>query len=116
MSRWLLQHSRSIAHTNTEANPGEEADVAGTAEEGDPVGRQAAARRGGGGGGRGAEAGIVPTPSLVSGVAAAAAARSTILVAGLAGLVAGAMSMAAGEYVSGSSPRGAQRPRYTRDA
>ncbi len=47
--------------------------------------------------------GIVSTASLVMGVAAAGTARSDILVAGVAGLVAGAMSMAAGEYVSVSS-------------
>jgi len=48
----------------------------------------------------GANDGIVSTASLVLGVAAAHADRSNILTAGLAGLVAGAMSMAAGEYVS----------------
>ncbi|OOG58990.1 VIT family protein [Polaromonas sp. C04] len=48
----------------------------------------------------GANDGIVSTASLVLGVAAAHATHSSILVAGLAGLVAGAMSMAAGEYVS----------------
>jgi len=51
----------------------------------------------------GANDGIVSTSSLVVGVAAAHAARNEILVAGVAGLVAGAMSMAAGEYVSVSS-------------
>jgi len=51
----------------------------------------------------GANDGIVSTASLVIGVAAANAARADILVAGVAGLVAGAMSMAAGEYVSVSS-------------
>jgi VIT1/CCC1 family predicted Fe2+/Mn2+ transporter len=48
----------------------------------------------------GANDGIVSTASLVIGVAAAEADRSAILIAGLAGLVAGSMSMAAGEYVS----------------
>jgi VIT1/CCC1 family predicted Fe2+/Mn2+ transporter len=48
----------------------------------------------------GANDGIVSTASLVLGVAAASAAREDILIAGVAGLVAGAMSMAAGEYVS----------------
>src|SRR3982751_6821271 len=48
----------------------------------------------------GANDGIVSTSSLLIGVAAAEANRSSILIAGLAGLVAGAMSMAAGEYVS----------------
>lgn len=51
----------------------------------------------------GANDGIVSTASLVVGVSAAAAGRGEILVAGVAGLVAGAMSMAAGEYVSVSS-------------
>ncbi len=51
----------------------------------------------------GANDGIVSTASLIVGVAAANAARGDILVAGVAGLVAGAMSMAAGEYVSVSS-------------
>lgn len=51
----------------------------------------------------GANDGIVSTASLVLGVAAAGATAQAILVAGVAGLVAGAMSMAAGEYVSVSS-------------
>jgi VIT1/CCC1 family predicted Fe2+/Mn2+ transporter len=51
----------------------------------------------------GANDGIVSTASLVVGVAAAGAARGDVLIAGFAGLVAGAMSMAAGEYVSVSS-------------
>jgi len=51
----------------------------------------------------GANDGIVSTASLVLGVAASGADRSAVLVAGVAGLVAGAMSMAAGEYVSVSS-------------
>jgi VIT1/CCC1 family predicted Fe2+/Mn2+ transporter len=51
----------------------------------------------------GANDGILSTASLVVGVAAATAARQQVLVAGVAGLVAGALSMAAGEYVSVSS-------------
>ncbi len=51
----------------------------------------------------GANDGIVSTASLVLGVAAANPDRNAILIAGVAGLVAGAMSMAAGEYVSVSS-------------
>lgn len=51
----------------------------------------------------GANDGIVSTASLIVGVAAASASTSDVLTAGLAGLVAGAMSMAAGEYVSVSS-------------
>lgn len=51
----------------------------------------------------GANDGIVSTASLVVGVAAADATHANIMVAGVAGLVAGAMSMAAGEYVSVSS-------------
>ena len=51
----------------------------------------------------GANDGIISTASLIVGVAAAAATQSDVLIAGVAGLVAGAMSMAAGEYVSVSS-------------
>jgi VIT1/CCC1 family predicted Fe2+/Mn2+ transporter len=51
----------------------------------------------------GANDGILSTASLIVGVAAAEASRNSVLVAGIAGLVAGAMSMAAGEYVSVSS-------------
>lgn len=57
----------------------------------------------------GANDGIVSTASLVLGVAAANASRHDILVAGVAGLVAGAMSMAAGEYVSVSSQADTER-------
>ena len=51
----------------------------------------------------GANDGIVSTASLIVGVAAAAATQNDVVIAGVAGLVAGAMSMAAGEYVSVSS-------------
>lgn len=51
----------------------------------------------------GANDGIVSTASLIVGVAAAASSKGEVLLAGVAGLVAGAMSMAAGEYVSVSS-------------
>lgn len=51
----------------------------------------------------GANDGIVSTASLIVGVAASNAEHGAILIAGMAGLVAGAMSMAAGEYVSVSS-------------
>lgn len=51
----------------------------------------------------GANDGIVSTASLIIGVAAASASHANVLLAGVAGLVAGAMSMAAGEYVSVSS-------------
>jgi VIT1/CCC1 family predicted Fe2+/Mn2+ transporter len=51
----------------------------------------------------GANDGIISTASLILGVASAAASRTDILLTGVAGLVAGAMSMAAGEYVSVSS-------------
>ena len=51
----------------------------------------------------GANDGIISTASLVLGVASAAASRNDIMLTGVAGLVAGAMSMAAGEYVSVSS-------------
>jgi VIT1/CCC1 family predicted Fe2+/Mn2+ transporter len=53
----------------------------------------------------GADDGIVSTASLMIGVAASSASKGTVLVAGVAGLVAGAMSMAAGEFVSVSSQR-----------
>jgi len=51
----------------------------------------------------GANDGLISTSSLVVGVAASGVPRSAVLIAGVAGLVAGAMSMAAGEYVSVSS-------------
>ncbi|HEX5998113.1 MAG TPA: VIT family protein [Hyphomicrobiaceae bacterium] len=51
----------------------------------------------------GANDGLISTASLIVGVAAASPSRNEVLVAGVAGLVAGAMSMAAGEYVSVSS-------------
>jgi VIT1/CCC1 family predicted Fe2+/Mn2+ transporter len=57
----------------------------------------------------GANDGILSTASLVLGVAASGAASSTVVTAGIAGLVAGALSMAAGEYVSVSSQRDAER-------
>lgn len=53
----------------------------------------------------GADDGLVSTASLMIGVAATSASRSAVIMVGLAGLVAGAMSMAAGEYVSVSSQR-----------
>lgn len=53
----------------------------------------------------GANDGLTSTASLVIGVAAASSSRSAILIAGVAGLTAGALSMAAGEYVSVSSQR-----------
>jgi VIT1/CCC1 family predicted Fe2+/Mn2+ transporter len=57
----------------------------------------------------GANDGIVSTASLIVGVAAANAARGSIILAGTAGLVAGAMSMAAGEYVSVKSQEDTER-------
>src|SRR4249920_1380233 len=51
----------------------------------------------------GANDGIISTASLIVGVAAAAATQHDVMIAGVAGLVAGAMSMASGEYVSVSS-------------
>ena len=63
----------------------------------------------------GADDGIVSTASLVIGVAAAAASRNAVLVAGVAGLVAGATSMAAGEYVSVSSQRDAEQADIARE-
>ncbi len=63
----------------------------------------------------GANDGIVSTASLVLGVAAAGADAKAILVAGVAGLVAGAMSMAAGEYVSVSSQSDTEQADLTRE-
>ncbi len=63
----------------------------------------------------GANDGIVSTASLIVGVAAADATRSAILVAGIAGLVAGAMSMAAGEYVSVSSQADTEKADLARE-
>ena len=60
----------------------------------------------------GANDGIVSTASLVLGVAASSASREAVRIAGVAGLVAGAMSMAAGEYISMRSQR--FRPRISR--
>jgi VIT1/CCC1 family predicted Fe2+/Mn2+ transporter len=63
----------------------------------------------------GANDGIVSTASLIIGVAAAAATARQVLVAGVAGLVAGAMSMAAGEFVSVSSQADTERADLTRE-
>jgi VIT1/CCC1 family predicted Fe2+/Mn2+ transporter len=63
----------------------------------------------------GANDGIVSTASLVLGVAAAGADSKGILIAGVAGLVAGAMSMAAGEYVSVSSQADTERADLARE-
>lgn len=63
----------------------------------------------------GANDGIVSTASLIAGVAAAGATQSSILVTGIAGLVAGAMSMAAGEYVSVSSQGDAEKADIARE-
>jgi VIT1/CCC1 family predicted Fe2+/Mn2+ transporter len=63
----------------------------------------------------GANDGIVSTASLIVGVAAAAAARNDVLIAGVAGLVAGAMSMAAGEYVSVSSQSDTEKSDLSRE-
>ena len=63
----------------------------------------------------GANDGIVSTASLIVGVAAASARPGDILIAGVAGLVAGAMSMAAGEYVSVSSQSDTEQADLTRE-
>ncbi|MFZ2079481.1 MAG: VIT family protein [Xanthobacteraceae bacterium] len=63
----------------------------------------------------GANDGILSTASLIVGVAAAAATRNDVLIAGVAGLVAGAMSMAAGEYVSVSSQSDTERADLARE-
>ena len=64
----------------------------------------------------GANDGILSTAGLVIGVAGAGTGRSEILLAGIAGLVAGALSMAAGEYVSVSSQKDAERADLDREA
>ncbi|TRZ57860.1 MAG: VIT family protein [Rhodocyclaceae bacterium] len=64
----------------------------------------------------GANDGIVSTASLVIGVAVAGASQANILVTGVAGLVAGAMSMAAGEYVSVHSPADTERADLARES
>ncbi len=63
----------------------------------------------------GANDGIVSTASLVLGVAAAGTSSDNVLIAGVAGLVAGAMSMAAGEYVSVSSQADTERADLSRE-
>jgi vacuolar iron transporter family protein len=63
----------------------------------------------------GANDGIVSTASLIIGVAAANATQSAVLVAGVAGLVAGAMSMAVGEYVSVSSQSDTEQAAIARE-
>ncbi len=64
----------------------------------------------------GANDGILSTASLVVGVAAAHGTHSSVLIAGIAGLVAGAMSMAAGEYVSVSSQADIERADLKRES
>src|SRR5450631_1018431 len=63
----------------------------------------------------GANDGILSTASLIVGVAAAESSRGSILIADTAGLVAGAMSMAAGEYVSVSSQTDTERSDMDRE-
>jgi VIT1/CCC1 family predicted Fe2+/Mn2+ transporter len=63
----------------------------------------------------GANDGLISTASLIVGVGAAESTRSTILVAGIAGLTAGALSMAAGEYVSVSSQLDTERADLDRE-
>jgi VIT1/CCC1 family predicted Fe2+/Mn2+ transporter len=63
----------------------------------------------------GSDDAVVSTASLMIGVSASSASRASILVAGIAGLVAGAMSMAVGEYVSVSSQRDAERADIERE-
>jgi vacuolar iron transporter family protein len=63
----------------------------------------------------GANDGIVSTASLIAGVAAAGSDSAAILVAGIAGLMAGALSMAAGEYVSVSSQSDTERADIARE-
>lgn len=63
----------------------------------------------------GANDGIVSTASLIVGVAAASATREPVMIAGVAGLVAGAMSMAAGEFVSVSSQADTEKADLARE-
>ena len=63
----------------------------------------------------GANDGIISTASLILGVASAGAPKSEVLLSGFAGLVAGAMSMAAGEYVSVSSQSDAEHADLERE-
>ena len=63
----------------------------------------------------GANDGIVSTSSLILGVAASHAAHSNVMIAGVAGLVAGAMSMAAGEYVSVQSQADSEQAEFARE-
>src|ERR1039457_2763767 len=63
----------------------------------------------------GANDGIISTASLIVGVAAAAANQNGVLIAGVAGLVAGAMAMAAGEYVSVSSQSDTEQAELARE-
>jgi vacuolar iron transporter family protein len=63
----------------------------------------------------GANDGIISTASLIVGVAAAAAKQNDVLIAGISGLVAGAMSMAAGEYVSVSSQSDTEKADIARE-
>jgi VIT1/CCC1 family predicted Fe2+/Mn2+ transporter len=64
----------------------------------------------------GANDGLLSTSSLIIGVASASPSRASILIAGGAGMIAGAMSMAAGEYVSVSSQRDAEQADLAREA
>lgn len=63
----------------------------------------------------GANDGIISTASLILGVSAAASPKTAVLIAGVAGLVAGAMSMAAGEYISVSSQADTEHADITRE-
>ena len=63
----------------------------------------------------GANDGIISTASLIMGVAAASATRDPVLISGVAALIAGALSMAAGEYVSVSSQADAEKADLTRE-
>src|SRR5512143_163865 len=63
----------------------------------------------------GSDDALVSTASIMIGVAASSASKGAILIAGVAGLVAGAMSMAVGEYVSVSSQRDAEKADVARE-
>lgn len=64
----------------------------------------------------GANDGLLSTASLIIGVASAPTTHSAVIIAGVAGLIAGAMSMGAGEYVSVSSQHDAEKADLTREA
>ncbi|WP_372481474.1 VIT1/CCC1 transporter family protein [Streptomyces flavotricini] len=92
--------------TDADADAGGGAGAGGTAEQSAEIGSRLNWLRAGV---LGANDGIISTAGLVVGVAGATTSRASILAAGVAGLLAGSLSMAAGEYVSVSSQRDSER-------